>query len=94
MQKRDKLKEAATRNRTRSNWKAYRKSKNYVTYKIRKNKRRTFKKKIKDSQGNIKKTWKNLNILIPRKNKNTKIRYLKVGNAEIYDSKKISQNFE
>ena len=88
---RDKLKETATRNNTRENWKAFRKSKNHVIYRIRTNKRKTFQKNIKDSQGNVKRTWKNLNMLIPRKNKNVKIQYLKIDGEEIHDTKTISQ---
>lgn len=87
---RDKLKEKATRNRTPENWKAYQKMRNHVTSKIRQNKRKMFQRRIERSHANVKQTWKNLNMLIPRKKKNTKIQYLKCDEEEFHDSKIIS----
>ena len=74
----------------KEDWETFKKMKNYVTTRIRSKKRQKFQEKIKTSSGNVGQTWKNLNLLIPRKKKGNKITSLMTDSGEINDAQLIA----
>ena len=90
IRERDCLKKRAGKTGIETDWKTYKKMKNYVTNQLRLKKSKVIHDEIQKSKGDVKKTWKTLNLLIPRKNKGSKINSLITENGEIQDSKEIA----
>ena len=84
------LKKIAIKSESKEDWKTFKKMKNYVTTRIKSNKRIKFQEKIKHSNGNLGQTWRNLNLLIPRKKKGNKLTSLKIDSEEINDAQLIA----
>ena len=66
MKKRDKIKKKAKVSHTNDDWKEYRKTRNKVTFEIKKAKKKYYTEKIKESQGRAQ-SWEILKLLMPAK---------------------------
>ena len=87
---RDFLKEKANKTGWKYLWQAYQQMRNRVGYRLRKSKQEYFTKKIEDSRGNLKSTWKILRQVTGKGNSATAIDRIKYENNEISDEQQIS----
>ena len=71
-------------------WQAYQQMRNKVGCRLRKSKQGYFTKKIEDSRGNLKSTWKILRQVTGKGDSATAVDRIKYENNEISDEKKIS----
>ena len=72
IRERDCLKNRTCKTGIETDWKTYKKMKNYVTNQLRLKKRKVIHDEIQKSKGDVKKTWKTLNLSIPRKKQRLK----------------------
>ena len=85
VRERDRMKKKAISTGNNVDWSNFKKIKNHVTSQLRVKKGTIIRNEIQKSRGDVKKTWKSLNLVIPRKNKGTKINNLITKKGETQD---------
>ena len=91
MRERDSIKNKAIKTNTDDEWKSYKKMRNYVTARLKYVKKWYFQSRIDFSKGNVKQTWRHLNILMSRNSKSSDIASFKSGDIDISDPKQIAE---
>ena len=90
IRQRDFLKEKANKTGSKYLWQAYQQLRNKVGCRLQKSKQEYFTKKIEDSRGTLKSTWKILRQVTGKGNSATAIDRIKYENNEISDEQQIS----
>ena len=90
IRQRDFLKAKANKTGSKYLWQAYQQLRNKVGCRLRKSKQEYFTRKIEDSRGNLKSTWKILRQVTGKGNSATAIDRIKYENNEISDEQQIS----
>ena len=90
IRQRDFLKAKANKTGSKYLWQAYQQLRNKVGCRLRKSKQEYFTRKIEDSRGNLKSTWKILRQVTGKGNSTTAIDRIKYENNEISDEQQIS----
>ena len=70
----------------------YKQVRNNVNNLNKKLKKEYFSKKITHNKGNLKETWKTINLLLNKRSKTTNIESLKVNDQDVVDNAEIAQS--
>ena len=89
---RDKLKAAAVKSKSTILMESYKQVRNKVNNLNKKLKKEYFSKKIAHNKGNLKETWKTINLLLNKRSKTTNIESLKVDDQDVVDNAEIAQS--
>lgn len=93
MHRRDHLKKLYVRSKSEDDWKSYKIARNEVNVAIRKAKKRFATNEISNNEGDSKRTWRAMNLLLGRNSKISCIAELKIDQSICTDSDMISDAF-
>ena len=89
---RDKLKKQAVRSNSKILMQAHRQMRNKVNKLNTESKREYFSNKIASHNGDLKNTWKTINLVLNQKSKTTQIASLDVDGKQVCDNKAIAES--
>ena len=93
MHKRDILKLKAIRSKNPSDWREFRKHRNFVNSQVRIAKQSYYNNAFQENKGNVRNTWRVINKLTSRKVKISSIKEIKLNDKSIHDSPELSETF-
>ena len=93
MHKRDILKLKAIRSKNPSDWREFRKHRNFVNSQVRIAKQSYYNNAFQENKGNVRNTWRVINELTSRKVKTSSIKEIKLNDKSIHDSPELSETF-
>ena len=93
MHKRDILKLKAIRSENPSDWREFRKHRNFVNSQVRITKQSYYNNAFQENKGKMRNSWRVINELTFRKVKNSSIKEIKLNDKSIHDSPELSETF-
>ena len=90
MFQRDKLKRVANINKTEANWDSYKSARNNVNISIKKAKAEYYDRYFEENMGDMRKTWKGINMIMGRSSRTTEISNIIVDDSCCTDPNDIS----